>query len=177
MSDGDIAKLGIEIDTQPVKAATQDLKGLGDQAGKTADQGDKIGAALGKATAPAGDLSSKLRDGAAAATAYARPQSAIEKAQIGVDTVADKHVTYANTSEKAAKQTAALTAAIGTVGSIMQGNLATADEEKKALDALGISFQNTGTLSVSVFRAIQAESPSTALAISRAFGYDKVSEF
>src|SRR5258706_21752 len=293
MSDGDIAKLGIEIDTQPVKAATQDLKGLGDQAGKTADQVDKIGPALGKATAPAGDLSSKLRDGAAAATAYAGPlsaidaaakragvsaaematrvqgasaantalaassgavetavtragagfstfergiaglavaaggalialakigdeversknrlagltgsaesgakaysavqaaakasgveastlQSALEKAQIGLDTFADKHVTYANTSENAAKQTAALTAAIGTVGSIMQGNLATADEEKKALDALGTSFQNTGTLSVAAFRSIQAESPSTALATAPPFRYDKESEF
>jgi hypothetical protein len=104
-------------------------------------------------------------------------EGAFEKAKIGMDTFADKHVIYANTVENSAKRNAELISSLQTVGTMMQTNSANADEEKKGLDALTTSFQNTGKLSVAAFKAVQAESPGTALAIANAFGYQKVTDF
>lgn len=95
---------------------------------------------------------------------------AIEQTIIGLEKTADKNVIYANTAEMAAKKTAEASAAIGSFGQILQTNLANADEEKRALNALGSSFEQTGTLGAAAFQKIRAESPSTALAIAKAFG-------
>ncbi len=103
--------------------------------------------------------------------------SAVEKAKIGQDQFADRNVIYADTAERAAKQTKELASAFGTFGSMMQANLANAGETKTALDALGESFKKTGTLTLDAFRAIQAQSPATARAVSEAFGYKNVQEF
>lgn len=102
---------------------------------------------------------------------------AVESAIIGMEKFADKNVIYANTAEMAAKKTADVSAAFGTFGAIMQGNLANAEEENRALKALGDSFEKTGTLGVDAFNKIRTESPATAQAIANAFGYTKVSEF
>jgi hypothetical protein len=150
------------------------LAKVGDEVERTKNRlSGLIGSADGGAKVFDAITGASKRTGIEAATL----EAALEQATIGQEKFADKNVIYANTADMAAKKATELTAAIGSFGQIMQSNLANADEEKRALNALGASFEQTGTLGVSAFQKIRAESPSTALAIANAFGSRTVKEF
>ena len=122
-----VASLGFEVDSKPLDDAKQKLKDLSTEAGNTGQAVDKFnqsasktGDALSKVATPAGDLASKLKDGAAAATAYAGPLGAIEAAAkrsgVSVGDMAAKIAATNAGNNATINSLTGLSAALGTTG-------------------------------------------------------------
>lgn len=103
--------------------------------------------------------------------------SSLQKAIQGQQDFASKTVIYSNSTDKAGKDAAHLGEIWGSLGKIIQASGGTAEEAAAILDAVGSSFQKTGTLTADALQKILNTSPAVALKLSQVFGHDTVKKF